>query len=157
MTIIEALKRSRRTGQTFMRVKGGGGFVNWSPDFVYKFHAEDLVADDWEGVDTGIPRLTSDRWKSSDGYSARSGLSTRAKVMSTDSPRTCAPGIAAEIEGCPTCCTHCLAGETSVWDDVLLHYAHPAGTGGKLKTCHDPWRERCRHCSGSPGACHTVR
>lgn len=42
-------------------------------------------------------------------------------------------------------CPHCLAGEPSVWDDVLSHYAHP--DGGKLKMCHDPWRVRCRRCS----------
>jgi hypothetical protein len=78
------------------------------------------------------------------------------KAMSNDSSRVCAPGIADEIEGYPTCCAHCLAGEPSVWDDVLSHYAHP-GTGGKLKTCHDPWRERCRRCSGSPGACRTIK
>lgn len=42
-------------------------------------------------------------------------------------------------------CPHCVAGEPSVWDDVLFHYAHPAGE--KLKVCHSPWRERCRRCS----------
>jgi hypothetical protein len=57
MTILEALKRSRMTGQTFMRVKGGGGFVSWSwsPDFVYKFRTEDLIADDWEAVRLNTP------------------------------------------------------------------------------------------------------
>jgi hypothetical protein len=44
----------------------------------------------------------------------------------------------------PTC-PHCVAGEPSVWDDVLFHYAHPDGE--KLKVCHSPWRERCRRCS----------
>ena len=42
-------------------------------------------------------------------------------------------------------CPHCRAGEPSVWDDVLFHYAHPAGS--KLKMCHSPWRSRCRRCS----------
>jgi hypothetical protein len=42
-------------------------------------------------------------------------------------------------------CPHCVAGEPSVWDDVLSHYAHPDGE--KLKVCHSPWRERCRRCS----------
>lgn len=46
-----------------------------------------------------------------------------------------------------TRCPHCQAGEPSVWDDVLFHYAHPSGT--KLKFCHDPWRERCRRCSAT--------
>jgi len=47
-------------------------------------------------------------------------------------------------------CPHCQAGEPSVWDDVLFHYAHPAGV--KLKMCHSPWRERCRRCSGDVSA-----
>lgn len=50
----------------------------------------------------------------------------------------------AEAEGAPPC-PHCAAGEPSVWDDVLSHYAHPDGE--KLKICHSPWRERCRRCS----------
>ena len=45
-------------------------------------------------------------------------------------------------------CPHCLAGEPSVWDDVLFHYAHPHPTDkSRLKFCHAPWRERCRQCS----------
>lgn len=48
-------------------------------------------------------------------------------------------------------CPHCLAGEPSVWDDVLDHYAHPAGD--KLHYCHRPWRDRCRRCSADPGGC----
>jgi hypothetical protein len=51
-------------------------------------------------------------------------------------------------------CPHCRAKEPSVWDDVLFHYAHPHPTDGdKLKLCHDPWRDRCRRCSASVGAC----
>ena len=47
-----------------------------------------------------------------------------------------------------TRCPHCLAGEASVWDGVLFHYAHPDGPDGtKLKFCDDPWRERCLRCS----------
>jgi hypothetical protein len=46
----------------------------------------------------------------------------------------------------PTECPHCRAGEPSVWDGVLFHYAHPAG-GDKLKMCVNPWSERCRGCS----------
>lgn len=42
-------------------------------------------------------------------------------------------------------CPHCQAGEPSVWDDTLFHYAHPAGS--KLKVCFSPWRARCRRCS----------
>lgn len=43
-------------------------------------------------------------------------------------------------------CPYCEAGEPSVWDGELFHYAHPAG-GSKLKMCHSPWRERCLRCS----------
>lgn len=42
-------------------------------------------------------------------------------------------------------CPHCVAGEPSIWDDVLFHYAHPGGE--KLKLCHSPWRARCLRCS----------
>ena len=61
--------------------------------------------------------------------------------------------MASKIEERTSRCPHCLAGEASVWDDVLFHYAHPAGD--KLKMCHEPWRDRCRSCSASitqPGA-----
>ena len=61
--------------------------------------------------------------------------------------------MAAEVEDRATSCPHCVAGEPSVWDDVLFHYAHPHPAGDKLKMCHDPWRERCRRCSANPGAC----
>lgn len=44
-------------------------------------------------------------------------------------------------------CPHCRAKEPSVWDGELFHYAHPAGSTGKLKMCHSPWRARCLHCS----------
>ena len=50
-------------------------------------------------------------------------------------------------------CSHCLAGEPSVWDDVLFHYAHPHPATDKLKFCHDPWRARCRRCSADPQTC----
>jgi len=42
-------------------------------------------------------------------------------------------------------CPHCKAGEPSIWDGELFHYAHPAGS--KLKACHSPWRPRCLRCS----------
>lgn len=54
----------------------------------------------------------------------------------------------------PHACPHCLAGEPSVWDGVLMHYAHPA-PNGKLKMCHNPWSERCRGCS-APGVAYPV-
>jgi len=49
--------------------------------------------------------------------------------------------MADEVEESPVTCPHCLAGEPSIWDGVLFHYAHPAD-GDKFKLCHDPWRDR---------------
>jgi hypothetical protein len=54
----------------------------------------------------------------------------------------------------PTICPHCQAGEPSVWDHVLDHFAHPHPDSGKLKFCHGPWRARCRRCSADVGACN---
>lgn len=62
MTLLEALLVSRENGSTYMRVGGGGGFVRWDDQTVYRFTATDLVADDWENVETGIPKLTKGRW-----------------------------------------------------------------------------------------------
>lgn len=58
-------------------------------------------------------------------------------------------------------CPYCQAGEPSVWDGVLSHYAHP-GPNDKLKMCEHPWRERCRGCSAEGTAypvllCETCR
>lgn len=50
-------------------------------------------------------------------------------------------------------CPHCAAGEPSVWDHVLDHFAHPHPDRGKLKFCHNPWRARCRRCSADIGSC----
>lgn len=61
--------------------------------------------------------------------------------------------MAVDDEARALVCPHCLAGEPSVWDNVLFHYAHPHADGGKLKFCHDPWRERCRSCSANSGTC----
>lgn len=47
---------------------------------------------------------------------------------------------AGAVEASSMQCPHCAAGEPSVWDDVLEHFAHP--TGSQLKMCHEPWRER---------------
>lgn len=63
MTIIEALKESKESGTTYMRVHGGGGFVRWVENYTYKFDTEDLLADDWEPVESGIPKLTGGRWE----------------------------------------------------------------------------------------------
>jgi hypothetical protein len=50
------------SGGTYMRVRGGGGFVSWVEGFTYEFDAEDLIADDWESVETGIAKLTGGKW-----------------------------------------------------------------------------------------------
>lgn len=50
MTIVEALKISKERGTTFRRASGGG-WIRYdpkTPNWVYKFNYEDLVADDWE-------------------------------------------------------------------------------------------------------------
>lgn len=62
-----------------------------------------------------------------------------------------------EVAGTTTApaCPHCAAGEPSVWDADLFHYAHPSGD--KLKFCHSPWRERCRCCSADVGACACIQ
>lgn len=65
MTIVEALKESKESGNSYMRVNGGGGFVRWVAGHVYEFEAEDLIADDWESVETGIPKLTGGRYDAS--------------------------------------------------------------------------------------------
>jgi hypothetical protein len=66
VTVVEALKESKESGTTYMRVRGGGGFVRWVEGFVYEFEADDLIADDWEPVETGIPKLTGGRWGAAD-------------------------------------------------------------------------------------------
>jgi hypothetical protein len=63
MTIVEALKESRANGTTYMRVHGGGGFVRWVEDGSYTFDVEDLIADDWESVETGIGTLTDGKYE----------------------------------------------------------------------------------------------
>ena len=73
-------------------------------------------------------------------------MSRRARSPTIAETRT---SVGAESENCP----HCRAGEPSVWDGTLSHYAHPDGS--KLKMCHSPWRDRCRRCSADvahPGA-----
>lgn len=64
MTIIEALRLSMASGGrlTFMRPGGGGGFLRWADDCTYELDGEDLIANDWESVETGIPKLTGGRW-----------------------------------------------------------------------------------------------
>lgn len=65
MTLREALVDSKETGNTFVS-STGGGFVRWCDETVYEFTAEQLVADDWEDVKTGIPRMTGGRWRAAE-------------------------------------------------------------------------------------------
>jgi hypothetical protein len=64
MTIIEALRESKASGRSYMRPNASGGFCRYVAGYEYRFDAEDLIADDWELVDTGIPKLTGGRWGS---------------------------------------------------------------------------------------------
>lgn len=64
MTIIEALKISKETGRSFTRK--GSFFTKWDPDWTYKLTGEELLADDWEDVETFIPKLTSGCWGAAD-------------------------------------------------------------------------------------------
>lgn len=45
MTITEAMRESRKTGQAYCR---GGGWIRWHDPWTYELSGEDLVADDWE-------------------------------------------------------------------------------------------------------------
>lgn len=63
MTIVEALIESKTSGTTYMRVAGYGGFVRWVADFTYQFDVDYLIADDWEPVETGIPKLTNGEYR----------------------------------------------------------------------------------------------
>lgn len=64
MTICDALRLSKESGGklTFMRVHGGGGFCRWVAGTVFELDGEDLITDDWEDVETGIPKLTGGRY-----------------------------------------------------------------------------------------------
>lgn len=63
MTIVEALIESKISGTTYIRVAGGGGFVRWVAEFTYVLDTDDLIADDWEPVETGIPKLTGGKYQ----------------------------------------------------------------------------------------------
>ncbi len=50
MTIVEALRRSKETGESFQREAntGYGGWIRYDPEWEYcTLSAEDLTADDW--------------------------------------------------------------------------------------------------------------
>jgi hypothetical protein len=62
--IIEALKLSKETGRSFVR--RGSKWVQWDSNWTYQFTGEELLADDWEDVETYIPKLTGGRWSAAD-------------------------------------------------------------------------------------------
>lgn len=85
------------------------------------------------------------------GELARRLLDRAEKRTETTSEEADEESVEEAVVDVPGECPHCLAGEPSVWDDVVFHFAHPAGI--KLKMCHAPWRERCRRCSAKLGTC----
>ena len=72
--------------------------------------------------------------------------------MHVTSPAGARISVDADVSDHDLRCPHCRAGEPSVWDGVIFHYAHPAA-GTRLKFCHEPWRARCVRCSGAVDAC----
>lgn len=60
MTIIEALRRSKETGRTYARPKSGGGFCRYVANFTYELKVDDLLADDWECLASGLPNATEE-------------------------------------------------------------------------------------------------
>lgn len=65
MTIVEALKRSKETGQSFTRGGSTGyeGWISYHEGWVFKdLTTEDLMADDWEESSAVIERITKGRW-----------------------------------------------------------------------------------------------
>lgn len=72
MTIIEALRASRETGEAYARPPGvSAGWIGWIKwDDKHRYHglsAHDLVADDWIPDSEYIPLLTKGRWKAATG------------------------------------------------------------------------------------------
>lgn len=61
MSIVEALKKSKETGESFTRTSGGG-WISWDADWTYKLSGEDLIADDWEPAVELISRITGGKW-----------------------------------------------------------------------------------------------
>ncbi len=68
MTIIEALKRSKETGESFMRESPGlGGWHGWIaysyPATRYELSFEDLVAEDWITTADKMQMLSGGRYE----------------------------------------------------------------------------------------------
>jgi len=49
MTIVEALKRSKETGESFCS-DYFIGWIKWKDDWTYRIPAEAMIADDWEVI-----------------------------------------------------------------------------------------------------------
>jgi hypothetical protein len=68
MNIGEALKRSKETGESFMRdapgLNGWTGWIAYEEGHVYRMAYEDLVADDWVPAKEKVDRMTKGRWSS---------------------------------------------------------------------------------------------
>lgn len=62
MTIVEALRISKETGEAFMR-KSGGGWVAWDEEWTYKFTADDMIADDWVTASEAVSTITGGKWE----------------------------------------------------------------------------------------------
>lgn len=61
MTLLEALRSSKETGRMFTR--DGSAFTKYDADWTYELTADEILADDWEDVETYIPRLTNGRYE----------------------------------------------------------------------------------------------
>ena len=65
MTIIEALEKSKETGETFSRnsADGYGGWIRYNEDHYYsELSANDLMADDWITSKEHIEKITGGKW-----------------------------------------------------------------------------------------------
>lgn len=60
LTACEALILSKKDGSSFVRK--GSKFMQWDDTWQYRFDPEEMIATDWENVETYIPRLTNGRW-----------------------------------------------------------------------------------------------
>lgn len=73
MTIIEALRLSKESNgrRAYMRPSASGGFCRWVDGFSYRLAGIDLLADDWEDMETGIQKWTGAKTGESPSGSGR--------------------------------------------------------------------------------------
>lgn len=60
LTVYDALWLAKTQDRSFSR--RGSKFLSWDDTWTYKFDPEEMLATDWEDVETFIPKLTSGRW-----------------------------------------------------------------------------------------------